>query len=244
MPHLHRFYVPPESLVGDVIALPADEAHHARQVVRVRIGDTVELFDGAGCTIDGVVAAMDRHGVTVAVGERRTVLPPARRVVLVQAALNRERSLEAVLQRATELGVAEVRVFRGDHSERVPRMRDKWRRLAIESCKQCGRAHLPMFSVQPDLEMALEGWRGILLIASLTRPPVPLRQTLDGHSDVAVIVGPEGDLSEAETERAITLGAKPISLGGRVLRAELAATVACTLVAYEAGLLEPSNGPA
>lgn len=237
MSHAHRFFVPPEQAREDRIALPPDEAHHAQHVLRVRVGEAVELFDGAGGVLHGEVAEVRRHAVRVRVREREVIAPPAQRLVLVQATLNREKNLEALLQRATELSVAEVRVFRGDHSERAPRLRDKWRRLAIESCKQCGRVRLPAFTAYRNLDDALRGLDGALLVAALDRAAVSIREAVQGYSAAAVIVGPEGDLSAREVDAALSLGAKPISLGPHVLRSEIAATVACALVGYELGLL-------
>ena len=238
MQHAHRFYVSPESLQKAVADLPLDEAHHARHVLRLRAGERVELFDGTGNVATGTLLAVNNQGVHVDVESRQTVAPPAKNLVLVQAALNREKNLETVLQRATELGVAEVRVFRGEHSERAPRARDKWRRLAIESCKQCGRAFLPSFSAHPGLEAAIAGLNGALVVAALDRSPVPVREAVSGAVAAAVIVGPEGDLSTSEVDRAIAAGAKPVSLGPYVLRSEVAATVACVLVGDALGLLD------
>jgi 16S rRNA (uracil1498-N3)-methyltransferase len=235
MSHAHRFFIPPESAHEEIIALPAEEAHHAQHVLRVRQGDAVELFDGAGSVVSGVISEVNRQGVRIEAAGRRAATAPQRRLVLVQAAPNRQKTVEGIIQRATELGVAEIRLFRGENSERPPRLREKWRRLAIESCKQCGRAHLPQMNVYPSLQEALSGLEGALLVAALIPPHVAIRDAVQGAAAAALVIGPEGDLSDAELELARSLGAKPISLGQHVLRSEVAATVGCALVAYEMG---------
>jgi 16S rRNA (uracil1498-N3)-methyltransferase len=238
MTHLHRFYVPPETVGDSEIALPVDEAHHALHVVRVRVGDPVGLFDGCGCEVRGVVVRTTRHEVYVAPEETRRHAAPRTRLFLLQAYLNRERSVEDLIRRGTELGVTAFRFFSGEHSERAPRLNDKWRRTAIETCKQCGRAWLPEFEAVADLRAALDGPFDALLVATSEAPPVPLRQALDRKPNaVGLLVGPEGGFSTGELDLARKHGAVPVSLGPATYRSETAASLAAALILYELGEL-------
>ncbi len=238
MAHVHRFYVEPEAAEETVAVLEGAEAHHALHVVRVQPGDAVVLFDGQGRELEGRVASATRHDLSVEITRERSVQPETHTLTLIQAALHREKSVEDLIRRCTELGVAGFVFFASERSERPPRMTEKWRRWAIESCKQCGRLWLPGFHIASSLEAALEGQWSALLTATASAPPVPIRSAAAGNR-VALAVGPEGDFASGELEMMLARGALPISLGPMTFRSEVAATIASALVLYELGFLGP-----
>jgi 16S rRNA (uracil1498-N3)-methyltransferase len=241
MSHAYRFHVSSDTPLTGTFALPPDEAHHAARVVRVRPGEPVELFDGAGRVWSAVVEEVSKREVQVRVVDASYVEAPVSRLALLQAWPNHEKTAESIIRRATELGVTALAFFRGDHSERAPTMNEKWRRIAVESAKQCRRAWLPEFHAFPRLDAALESSHASLVVATMARRPVPIAG-LASISDLALVVGPEGDLSHTELDLLMERGAHPISLGGTVFRAEIAVTVAIALIQYEQGQLGPRSG--
>jgi 16S rRNA (uracil1498-N3)-methyltransferase len=243
MPHLHRFYV--EHDPGDApgeITLSGPEAHHALHVVRLRAGDPAEVFDGRGRVWTGEAARLDRREVTVAVPACRRVPPPVASLTLAQGWLHREKAVEDLIRRGTEVGITRFCFFHANRSDRAPRLSDKWTRWAVESCKQCGRAWLPEFTCAGSLAEALDAARGTLLIATADRPPVPLA-SLGLRREATLIVGPEGDFSGEELDAALGRGAAPVSLGETVFRAEAAAVTGAALALYEMGALGPNPRP-
>lgn len=242
MPHLHRFHVPSAAQFPDEAPLPPDEAHHAIHVVRVRTGDPVSLFDGLGGELDAAISAVTRREVVVRVTGRRQAPKLPKQATLLQGWLKRERHIETLIQRGTEIGLTHFLFFRAEHSEHAPQHTDKWERAAIEACKQCRRAWLPTFDTAPSLEYALARAPETLLVATKDAPPVPLRRTLDARG-AGLLVGPEGGLTKAELALALARGATPISLGNNTLRLEVAAIVAATLLLYELGELGPLPDP-
>ncbi len=238
MPHIHRFYVPSGSPTESEVVLRDEEAHHALHVVRIRVGDTAEVFDGCGRSWTGAVVAKTQREVTIALTSVRTAPRPPIRLTLLQAWLHRDKPIEDLIRRCTELGVTRFVFFPAVHSERLPKTTDKWQRLAVESCKQCGRLWLPEFSVAATLDEALSQAEGSLLIATKSGPPVSLADQ-DLRPAASLLTGPEGDFTGDEVERALVCGAVPISLGENTLRSELAAIVGCTLIRYEQGELGP-----
>ncbi len=246
MPHIHRFFVEPDSVQHDEVVLAGQEGHHALHVARVKVGDSVELFDGQGARMTGAVSRVSRHDACVKVEQVERVPEPGLRLSIVQAWLNHEKSIDSLVRRGTELGVAKFVFFKGEHSERAPKVSDKLKRVAIESCKQSRRAWLPTFHIASSLTDALAEEYDAALIAVCHTEATPLRVTLSKinpeGSKVAIIVGPEGDFSDDEVETAITKGAKPISLGDVTYRSEVAATVAVSLILYELGELGPLGG--
>ncbi|MCC6489984.1 MAG: 16S rRNA (uracil(1498)-N(3))-methyltransferase [Candidatus Hydrogenedentes bacterium] len=238
MPHIHRFFARPDELDKGTITLRDEEAHHALHVTRVRQGDTVVAFDGRGQSWQGEVVSTTRHEVVVRVQEERTAPPPATRVTLLQAWLHREKPVEELIRRGTELGVSRFVFFPSAHSERKPQITAKWARWAVESCKQCGRLWLPELWVVADLGAALKEAQGPTIVATRDAPPRPLRSALHGAA-ATLLVGPEGDFEAAEIRQALEAGAVPISLGEAVYRSEVAATLAISLIQYELGKLGP-----
>ena len=238
MAHVHRFHIPSQEGEPAEIALPEHEAHHALHVVRIRPGEGVSLFDGRGREWLGTVSRVTRREVTVSVDEDRFIPAPAERVTLYQAMLGREKAMEELVQRGTELGVGRFVVFRGRKSQRKARISGKWTRTAIEACKQCGGLWLPEFSAEADLDSALRNTPDCLLLATAQEAPVPIREAITG-SDVGIIVGPEGDFANEELAAARGRGAVPISLGDNTFRAEVAGSLAAALVLHELGRLGP-----
>jgi len=240
MPHLHRFHIAPDTPGGGEIALPPEEAHHAIKVVRLREGDLVSLFDGQGREWTGAVARLGRREVVISIREERREPRPGPRLTLAQAWLHQEKALELLVRTGTELGVDRFLFFRAARSERPPRLNPKWMRLAVESCKQCGRLWLPEFAVAETLAGVLRDARGDLLVAAVDAEPVPLAQALSG-GDTTLLIGPEGDFTPEEVRAALGAGARPISLGATTFRSEIAAIVATALVQHHLGRLGPSS---
>ncbi len=239
MGHMHRFYIPPETPNGPEVVVSGPEAHHALRVARLHAGDSVFLFDGRGREIDGVVATTARDQMVVSIKELRRVPPPGRRLTLSQAWLHQGKALDFVIQHGTEVGVARFLFFRAEHSEREPRQDAKWLRIAIEACKQCGRAWLPTFDIARDLGAVLETATGTVLIATRESEPVPFSQFPHGD-EVTLLIGPEGDFSDAELRLAREREAIPVSLGRATYRSEVAAVLGAALALYELGELGPA----
>lgn len=238
MSHLHRFYIDPDTDITRRFSLSPWEAHHALHGVRIRAGDPVALFDGAGREFLGIVVGLNRRDVVIEVQEERPTAFSPVRLTLVQGWLHRDKSVEDLIRRGTELGIGKFVFFRGERSERPPKTAPKWRRIAIESCKQCGRSRLPVFETVPDLEAALENPADTWFIAVADPDAPPLHQATFGAM-VALLVGPEGDFSARELALAHAKGAIPLSLGPRTFRAEVASLLASALILYELGDLGP-----
>ena len=238
MSHVHRFFLSPAVPLENAITLSGAEAHHAIHVVRVKPGERVALFDGQGTELVGEVARVGKRDIEVAVVESRREPRPDISLTLVQAGLHRDKAMESLVRQCTALGVERLRFFRAQRSERQVRPNAKWRRAAIEACKQCGRPWLPVIETAENLGSALDDIDGALLMATADAPPIPLSSALTANS-VALLVGPEGDFTQDELAVARARGASPISLGATTFRAEVAALVGVALIQYELGRLGP-----
>jgi 16S rRNA (uracil1498-N3)-methyltransferase len=226
-----RLFVGNDSTVllarGAVLSLPPAAARHA-QVRRVQPGDAVTLFDGQGCDWPSAVLAVGRSTVEVRVGASVAVANELPCAVTLALAMPANERMDALVEQATQLGVARVQPLLATRSvlrlsgTRAERKRAHWRAVAESACEQCGRAVVPVIEPVRELNEWLAdlpaGQRWLLSLAvgaqRPTRPP----------DDAAMVTlsGPEGGLTVAEEAAARDAGFVPIGLGPRVLRADAA----------------------
>jgi 16S rRNA (uracil1498-N3)-methyltransferase len=240
---MKRYYAPnPEHGFLD-----AEQSHHCAQVMRQNVGDLFSVFDGHGHEVKARITGIAKDQVTFQILAKAATPPPAHPVWLGQA-LTKPKSLDLIIQKATELGVSELAPLQSDHSvsqldeEKAEARVEKWQKLTVEAAKQCGQNWLPV--VHPprapkDFFAAIP--RGaVKLIASLQDEARPLKTVLREHlpnlksgTPIVVLIGPEGDFTPAEIGQARAAGFIPVSLGAIILRAETAAFFVLSAIAYE-----------
>jgi len=224
-----RFFVAFPLAAPSEVALPAAAAHHASQVLRLKRGDAVTLFDGGGGEYGGEIGSATPRAVEVRVTERRTVERESTLdVTLAQSLIAGER-MDAVIQKAVELGataivpIASARSVTRLEGARIERRREHWRQIVIAACEQCGRNRLPAVLPPHELGAWLErpSSASVRLLLSPSGP-----QSLGGlavpRGSVELLVGPEGGLAPEEEAAAIAAGYRALRLGPRILRTETA----------------------
>jgi 16S rRNA (uracil1498-N3)-methyltransferase len=238
-PARRRFFLA-EPPTGDVAVLRDAAAHRATEVLRLRPGNTVELFDGSGRSWQGVIAAQGRAEVRLAVGS--ATLHPAEPRTVLCAGLIRPSRFEWLIEKATELGVSVVQPVTMTYStvrpdEVGPARRERWHRIAVEAAEQCGRFTVPSIGGPVPFDRALEQPEGRLLVAAEPAHGHAIRLGAALHgigtAPVTLLTGPEGGLTPDEVNAAIEAGGVLVSLGPRVLRAETAA-IACLAILADA----------
>jgi len=226
-----RLYLPDPPAVGALVSLPPEQVRHAR-VLRVGPGARVELFDGEGGAWDAVVERAGRQELTLRVAERRAdpgVESPL--AITVLQGLARGARMEQVIRHGTELGVVRFVPVRCGRSTRQGGNVERWRAIAREGARQCGRARVPKVSEIVGLADLLRAPPGGTLIRLAGPGAAPLPDVLATSGDaMALLVGPEGGLDDAEARAADEAGFVPASLGPRVLRTETAALAAVAAI--------------
>ena len=237
---MHRFFSEPTDWNLPLVLLRPAEAHHLFHVLRLRQGDRLEVFDGCGRFASAVApecppASVLRYsGVELRVESVSVRPPPRTQLVLVQA-VAKQKAMEAIIEKATELGasrvvpfVAERSVSRVEESDVAVRI-ERWNRIVLNAAKQCGSMRFPV--VEPVCAVAAAADRtarlAFAVVGSLERDAEPLANVLAaaGHSPVSagLVIGPEGDLTSAELAAFRAAGARAVSFGERTLRVETAA---------------------
>jgi 16S rRNA (uracil1498-N3)-methyltransferase len=228
---LPRFHVP-EAAPGARVELPEHSAHHAREVLRLRSGAAVRVFDGQGHEFEALLDRVSRQGVDARLGAPVSPRPESSlRIVLAMSPLKGDR-MELVIQKATELGVSEIRpviTARTDAAAR-PALRgsrsERWDKVASGAAEQCGRAVVPVVAPTSTLTALLqepfEGER-IVLVETLGPPPFG---SITRPAHLLLVIGPAGGWAPAEKDALAEAGFRAAALGPRVLRSETAALAA------------------
>jgi len=241
---LPRFFCPVPLSEGIEVVLPRELAHHAGQVLRLREGDELVLFNGEGGEFHGNLQGSGRE-LRVSLGRYIAIdrLAPLD-ITLVQGLAVADK-MDWIVQKAAELGVRRVQPVAAERSvlklvgEREAKRLAHWRQVAVSAAEQCG-CNLPL---QVDEPQSLSRWLGQVgegrecwilhpengefggrRLSSLPRPTGP----------VSLLIGPEGGWSDAELQAARRAGCKPVAMGPRVLRTETAglAVVAAMLALW------------
>ena len=238
---MRRLFVPRARLGGGRAALEPAEAHHLVSVLRLAPGAALEVFDGEG-GVHPARLVLDAAGApAVELGPRRDAPPPGARVHLAFALARGDRP-DLVVQKATEVGVERLLPFEAERSvvrlepERAAERARRWQRIAAEAARQCGRADVPEVAAPARLADVLAAPAGFRTLLCYEGGGEPLAGAVErGGAGHLVVVGPEGGFTSREVEAALAAGARPVTLGPRILRFETAAIVAAALVQHLAG---------
>ncbi|MBS0647621.1 MAG: 16S rRNA (uracil(1498)-N(3))-methyltransferase [Verrucomicrobia bacterium] len=220
-----RFFLP-VSLNTSSLSFEGEEFHHLAHVMRVRVGETIEIVNGRGELATGEVVSLDKKNAELKILSHHTEPCPEQSLILAQA-LTRPSSLEWIIEKGTELGVTEFWLFPGERSEKKELSPSQVHRLATmtqSALKQCGRLFLPSIVLKP----ALSSWQppaGSLFFGDLS----PQAPRLKGpfQNTVVFFIGPEKGFSSTETKiLSEQFKAQGIRLHDNILRAETAAITA------------------
>ncbi len=240
---MSRFFIPKDNITDGAARVTGAEAKHIMNVMRMGPGDHVVFFDGTGREYDGIIKETKTREVLITItGERPDKKNRGELITLVQAIPKKDK-MDYIVEKSTELGVGRIipvvtqrTIVRMDDSKAGVRV-SRWRHLALEAAKQCGRPDVPDVSEVTALADVYKGLRANenVLMACLTDNTEDLGSVARGlaKGPVTVFIGPEGDFTPEEIKTAGEKGARLISLGERVLKSDTAGLYVLSVLDYE-----------
>jgi len=240
MSSLRRFFIA-EQKIENQIVLGGDEFYHAVKILRLAVGDEIIVCNGNGLDYRAVINKINKDNMLCTiVGQSLSETEPKTKVTLCCGYLKGDKT-ELVCKQAVELGVTEIAVFSSQFSSAY--MSDnklaRLNKVTVEACKQCGRNAIVPVKYYDKLEDLLKDYSSFDNKLFACEFENGQRQELAlEKGTVALVVGSEGGFSEQESQLALDLGYKSISLGKRILRAETASTASLSVVMFLAGELK------
>ena len=233
-----RFHAPPNAFNDQTVTLGTDEARHLRDVLRLKAGDEVYVFDGRGREFRCNIVSTKRDVAELHIeAEVEPAKPESQLQLNLCVALLKGEKFDLVVQKATELGVRKVTplitryadIHLRDESDAAKRV-SRWQRIALEAAKQSGRAFVPEISTPVAFDSVTAGGLGVMFSE---RGGETLKSLIEhAPSHVTALVGSEGGWSDEEIESARARNFHVITLGGRILRAETAAITVAVLLQH------------
>jgi 16S rRNA (uracil1498-N3)-methyltransferase len=235
---VHLFYTADLNPGQSSFQLSEEESKHAVRVLRLNVGDKVHLIDGIGGFYQAEIA--DAH-------PKRTQLKIISHVpeyqksrsylhIAVAPTKNIDR-IEWFLEKATEIGIQEITPIISEHSERKEVKTERLNKVIISAMKQSLKAYLPVLNEAVSLDAFLKKIEAetdlnkAIAHCEEDQDKKYLNQIFEPNKRYLILIGPEGDFSPSEIEKAISAGFIPVSLGEARLRTETAALYACTEIA-------------
>jgi 16S rRNA (uracil1498-N3)-methyltransferase len=241
---MRYFFIEPAALQRPVVAIEGSEVRHIKNVLRLKPGDKIRVFDGEGFEYDASIHRFFADRVEIKIRRKFPGTKESPAQIAVAQAMLKEKKMDRLLRHLCELGVVRWIPFISERS--VPKAGEKglsaraqrWNKIVKESCKQCQRSKLPEiiktltfedvldYDSSYDLKIVFyENESATLKSLLAANPPATPRKIL-------LILGPEGGFSDQEIENARAAGCVVAGLGSRILRAETAAIAACTLTQF------------
>lgn len=228
---MHRFYAPD---IETSMLLPDEEAQHCVRVLRLAVGEQIEVIDGKGNLFLCEIATANNKSCAVNILEKTSIQPHwgCRITVVIAPTKNMDR-LEWMVEKVTEMGVDRIIPVLCRYSERKVLKTERLRKIVVSAMKQSLKATLPQLDeLTPVMDVINVPAEGRRFIAYCDREIERRIFTKEYHKgeDVLIMIGPEGDFSKEEIKAALANGFVPVSLGDSRLRTETAGVFACAAI--------------
>jgi 16S rRNA (uracil1498-N3)-methyltransferase len=226
------------------VELEPEASRHVARVLRLGVGDTLCLFDGRGGEYPGEITAVGKRHVQVTTGALLQRECESALYIHLGIALSRGERMDWIVQKSTELGVTEITPLSTEYtgvklaSDRAEKKVHHWQQVAISACEQCGRNRPPVIYSPQTLEHWLTSTDAERKFV-LHHRAVAVDATGATPKDIALLVGPEGGLSDGEIQAAEQTGFTALRLGPRVLRTETAPLAAIAILQARWGDMRP-----
>ena len=241
---LSRIYVGQTLDPGAQIHLDSDACHYLKNVLRLKSGAAIVLFNGENhYDYEALISYQGKQALATIQNRLASNTESTLSTEIIQG-LGRSDHMDWMIQKCTELGVNRISVFNADHTQiplkpaQLNKRLSHWRKIAINACEQCGRQVLPLVNFEQNM---------VALLAEPVSRDLKILLDFDGgrlqsgpvsgstNDRIAILLGPEGGLSDTELKSAKNAGFAATRIGPRVLRTETAAATALAILQFTYG---------
>jgi len=241
---MRYFFIEESDLDGQKAVVKGSDAHHIKNVLRLKPGDKIGLFDGTGLNYETRILTVLPKSIEVSIVCSFSATTESSLNITVAQAMLKDRKMDLLVRQLTELGIsrwipfiAERSVARPDQNRLAARTQ-RWEKIATEAVKQCKRCRSPEIGATVTFEEVLNlGKDSHLKIVFWEEESKPVNKDFpvpnpNPPEQIFILLGPEGGFTLKEVESAKAGGFITAALGPRILRAETATIAACTLLQY------------
>lgn len=237
---MHRFYCPSQNISSDKIIISDKfQVHHLKDVLRLKVGDEIIVFDGRGNEYRSIIEKVLSKTVMLEIKDRHKFIPVSKLQITVACAIPKKSKMDDIVDKLTQLGVdriiplkTERAIIKLDKHKEILRQ-ERWKKIALSASQQSHRGTIPIVEPIKDIREVLSqaGDFDLKLIPTLKGKQKSLREIFEEFhpTNTLVLIGPEGDFTPSEIDLAKQAGCIPVSLGDLVLRVE---TAAIALISY------------
>lgn len=243
---MHRFYVENEQIVGEVATITGTDVNHIKNVLRMKVGETIVICDGQGkdyyCVIEQLSDSLIEAKIE-RVEETKAELPT--KIYLFQG-LPKKDKMELIVQKAVELGAFEIipvmmkrTIVKLEDKKKETKKLERWNSIAMSAAKQSNRGIIPQVTGVITYKEALKCAKELDAVILPYENEEGMEHTrevirgLKGKKSIGIFIGPEGGYEETEIEMAKEFGMIPITLGNRILRTETAGLATLSILMFE-----------
>lgn len=223
---MRQFYDPNIDPLASTHTMSAEESKHILRVLRMDIGDELELINGKGGTFHGEIIATESKLCTIKILDRAQEEPEINQIHIAVAPTKQNERIEWFIEKATEIGITQITLIQCSNSERIRLKTDRLVKKAVSAMKQSKRKYLPAIHELTDVKDFIKSHPNGLIAHCYEGDPNDFENVFR-PDNCPILIGPEGDFSHDEIELALQNGYKTVTLGKNRLRTETAALYAC-----------------
>lgn len=234
---MRKFYTNQDLNVKNIVL--EDDYNHIVNVLRMKVGDSLYLFNGDGCDYTFRIEKINKKNIEAGFNSKKNnIKENVCKITLFQAFIKPD-NLELIAQKLTELGVDEIALFNSDYTNMKCKetILEKLKKVSVEACKQCERSKMIDVSICGNLDSVIKRLNDFdSVIFAYEKSQNNLKRVISkcDAKNIAIIVGPEGGFSKEEKEKLIKLpNVKDVTISKNILRAETASIMLASIAMYE-----------
>lgn len=231
-----RIYQPGEFSPGEIIPLSTPASQHVGRVLRMKIGDSILLFNGNNYQFPAKIVEVSKREVKIEIQDAKQHSVESHLKIHLGQCISKGDKMDLVMQKAVELGATSITpIFSKFCSvnldeKRIEKKHKQWQEQVISACEQSGRNYLPIVNFPCKIQNFIENCEASHKLILHPTANSSLQDYKDISKDVTILIGPEGGLAEDEVNYAQKFEFKPIKMGPRILRTETAAISALSIL--------------